>query len=462
MGSPPRSTTTAAAVIALSATTAFAALQSWRLLAATSAPGAMSPAFAASAGGLVLGVVAYAAAPARSGAVLARLSHLATATCAAIVAALVLVLHAPEIASTGARHAGLALVFGALFAPLGLSAAMVSAHLTSRAAIGLALAGSLVGALEARLFLSAAPPRVLLGAAIAAGLIGLGAAVAARSGAHRGARPSLQEPFAAALAAIALLIGDVCVPWATLPEFPGSARISHSRWGRGGYLSASRPSGGTVIIRLNTTEAWSVHGAGSKLPPTSEDLTYALERGGRTLVVGPGAVDEARRALEAGAAPVTVLERRPILRMLRRHLASYIGDLYARPELTVSTLPARTYLEEHSEPLGRVVIPFDDRNLAVTPTAAPPLSAESILGYLVALRGDGLLSITVEREAVPGLVATLGEAIGSGSGAHLHACGREGRVTVLAAREPLTPDDREALRAACERRFLEPVVDVAR
>jgi hypothetical protein len=350
------------------------------------------------------------------------------------------------------------------------------------------LAGAAVGCLLLILFLDVAGGP---GAVIAAATV---YAIAAALWYNQARQDSLR--IAAVLAALLMVTLMVVngktrwfdVHWAKGERIPEERFSAWNSFSRVGLIQEHNPDGsGYWLIRIDADAATGVATYDWDRGLTADQragllrqgpgFPYALRRGAKTLVIGPGGGYDVARALASGSKDITAVEINPLIanKIMQDVMVKDNGGIYSRPEVHLHVEDGRSFVRSSTDKYQVLQATLVD-TWASTAAGAFALSennlytSDAFFDYLSHLTDDGLLAFTrwgfePPRESLRlvslamDALARLGE---PNAAAHIIAVrddatkinGWGAQDTVLISRKPFTAADLDnARRLAAESRM---------
>ncbi len=347
------------------------------------------------------------------------------------------------------------------------------------------LAGAAVGCLLLILFLDVAGGP---GAVIAAATV---YAIAAALWYNQARQDSLR--VAAVLAALLMVTLMVVngktrwfdVHWAKGERIPEERFSAWNSFSRVGVIQEHNPDGsGYWLVRIDADAATGIatydwdrgltQDQRAGLLRQGPGFPYALRRGAKTLVIGPGGGYDVARALASGSKDITAVEINPLIanKIMQDVMVKENYGIYSRPEVHLHVEDGRSFVRSSTEKYQVLQATLVD-TWASTAAGAFALSennlytSDAFFDYLSHLTDDGLLAFTrwgfePPRESLRlvslamNALARLGE---PNAAAHIIAVrddatkinGWGAQDTVLISRKPFTAADLEnARRLAAE------------
>lgn len=432
---------------------------------------------------------------ARPPGLLARLSTLACLTSGAAIATILFLVRQKPIAALGPGDLGrLALLYAVCAAPFTLAGVALAGAIQHAARdmsrLYLAdLAAAAAGGAGAMLALRLGAPRAVLVVALLCALAGLWFAWPMRLPAGGGGRspvsrrlPGARPPFGLVatmlLGTSVLLAGDLGSPWLKLGDVREVRmdRVEFQKWSLLSFVTVDRPTAGMAWLRMDGSAATAILDAKTNAPLHPDEMGYVLHRSeGPVLVIGAGGGRDVRAALKAGQKKIDAVEINPVIvdDVMRDAYKDFSGDLYGKPEVSVTVADGRSFVRAAKERYRSIVLSLVD-TWAASSVGALALSENSLYtveafrDYLEHLTPGGTLTVNRWDNEVPRLLglaaAGLRAAGASDPKAHLFACSHDRTTAVLVKREPYTHDEIQKLRRHCKQhRFREVVApDVTR
>ena len=358
----------------------------------------------------------------------------------------------------------------------GITVAAALRHLPARAPrIYLAdLLGAAAGGALSIVALRFGAPRAVLGVAVTCALSAVLFYLTGRLDPAPGDEPLPRARGAVAasflIVTTVLLAGDLgASPWAKLHKLRWGVddKFELTQWNELGLVTVEKATAGIAWLRVDGGDKTAILDVKNVPPTEPAEIGYALaESKGPTLILGAGGGREVRAALKAGQKDVRAVELNPIVvEAVKGPFAKLSGDLYAKPEVTVVTGEARSFLRA-SPGVFRVLVlagnePDDAASSGALALAENGLyTLEAFQDYVAHLAPEGTL-VVARPDAEADRVLSLALAALRASGArepkkHLFACSGAKQTALLVKRTPLADGDIVKLKGFCKRsRFLE-------
>jgi hypothetical protein len=408
---------------------------------------------------------------------LARLAYFSGLSGVASIAALLMILRTtPMETLDGAAALRLTVLYLVsslpfVFAGLAVAAAIQHAARDMARLYLVDLVGAATGGVLAIAALRVGAPRAVLlvaifealAAALFYGAARLPAAPDATTATER--RPSGALVGAFVFGALALLAADLHSPWLKLPKlrWVTDGQIEFQKWNEMALITVDKPEeGGIAWMRMDGSAATAI------LPPDTtpdlhpDEMAYVLHKEqGPTLVIGSGGGRDIRSALKHGQKDIYAAEINPIIvnDVMKGKYLAYSGGLYEKPEVHVTVADGRSFIRRSPIPFRTIVISLVDTwaassvgALALTENSL--YTVEAFRDYVQHLTPDGTLVVNrwdAELDRLLGVaVAGLRAAGQTDPKSHLYACGSTRSTALLVKRDPLTPEELEALRSSCK------------
>lgn len=198
-------------------------------------------------------------------------------------------------------------------------------------------------------------------------------------------------------------------------------------------------------------------------------LPYRLLDQPSVAVLGAGGGTDVLMALHNGARHVTAVEvDSRVVELMNGPLAEFSGELYRRPEVRHVVAEGRGFLQSNPGRYDLIVAPlFGSFSAAAAGVLALNESylytVEALALFLDRLNPGGMLALncwlkTPPRDAIK-LFATAAEALertgAADPAAHLVLMRSWNNATILVARDPIGPEQRDAIRRFSDERFLD-------
>lgn len=420
---------------------------------------------------------------ARPPGLLARLSTLAGLTSLATIGTILFLVRQKAIVTLGPVELGrLALLYAVCAAPFTL-AGIALAGAIQHAARDMSrlyvadLTAAAAGGASAMLALRLGAPRAVLVVAILSAVASLWFAWPMRHAARPGSPhklPGMAPPFGLAstmlLGSAVLLAGDVGAPWLKLTEVREVRmdRVDLQKWSLLSFVTVERPTGGMAWLRMDGSAATAILDTKTNAPLHPDEMGYVLHRDqGPALVIGAGGGRDVRAALKAGQKRVDAVEINPVIveDVMRGAYKDFSGDLYGKPEVTVTIADGRSFVRASKERYRSIVLSLVD-TWAASSVGALALSENSLYtveafrDYLLHLTPEGTVTVNRwdgEAPRLLGLAAAGLRSIGvTDPKAHLFACSHDRTTAVLVKRSPFERAEILKLRRHCtQHRFRE-------
>lgn len=424
---------------------------------------------------------------ARPPALLARLAVLSSLTSAAAIGTILFLVRQKPITSLGPSDLGrLALLYGVCalpftFAGIAIAGAIQHAARDMSKLYLADLAAAAAGGAAAMLALRLGAPRAVLVVAILCALAGLWFAWPMRRPLRSPGRspvsermPGMQPPFGLVatmlLGSSVLLAGDFGAPWLKLGDVREVRmdKVELQKWSLLSFVTVDKPSGGMAWLRMDGSAATAILDAKTNAPLHPDEMGYVLHRSeGPVLVIGAGGGRDVRAALKAGQKKIDAVEINPVIvnDVMREAYKDFSGDLYGKPEVTVTVADGRSFVRASKEKYRAIVLSLVD-TWAASSVGALALSENSLYtveafrDYLEHLTPEGTLTVNRWDGEVPRLLglaaAGLRAAGAEDPKAHLFACSHDRTTAVLVKRTPFARDEIQKLRRHCnQHRFRE-------
>lgn len=186
------------------------------------------------------------------------------------------------------------------------------------------------------------------------------------------------------------------------------------RWNAYSYITVQQPEArgdlakieidadaATFILR-DPFNSWTKEQINESIALTwASSLAHSMAEPGRVLIIGPGGGIDVVFALAAGAVAIDAVELNPIIAndVMREKFASFSGNLYSRPEVSLVVDEGRSFVRRSAHQYDHIQLTLVD-TWAATAAGAFSLSenhlytVEAFDDYISHLTPDGILSIT--------------------------------------------------------------------